>query len=94
MAVWFDFTSVGGCLIDCMLALDFLGLFLDFVDRPPPYKLLVLLGKSLPIIISVASEHLFGPCGVLVEFLLIPRPNVVALKLARTPDLTLSRSIA
>jgi hypothetical protein len=48
-------TSNGGRLIDCVLALQLFGFFLDFVDWPPPCTLLVLLAKSLPILIRNAS---------------------------------------
>ena len=44
-------TSNGDRLIDCVLALQLFGFFLDFLDRPAPCTLLVLLAKSLPILI-------------------------------------------
>ena len=86
-------TSYGGRLIDCVLALQFLGFFLYFFDRPAPCTVLVILAKSLPILIGNTAVFLVWSCLVPIEFLLIPRPYVVR-TLARTLIWAFPRSFA
>ena len=86
-------TSYWGCLIDCVLALQFLGFFLYFFDRPSPWTLLIFLAESLPILIGNTAVFLVWSCLVPVEFLLISRPYVVRI-LARTLSRAFPCSIA